>query len=167
MSEMISNPMRQIHELLDGLFIAEISNPFLQTHFILEARGTLGTTFGALNDMMFAITWFFFRYIWGFPYAFHNFECYRGSTFIYTLASVFIFLSTIWSIDLLVGLRDKVKGMCGAKQPMVVRLYDRFVNKLLTERSFQALYYGTALASITIIPLCMRLKALYWSDTSL
>ena len=61
-----------LHAMLDGILIGEISNPFLQTNLLLEARGVLAGKFAWINNTLLFATWMICRY----PHAWFRIEMF-------------------------------------------------------------------------------------------
>ncbi len=96
------------------------------------------------------------RNVWGVTYAIYNYTCLEGELSIYTLSSLFIFLSTFWSVEVLVKFKRMLNIVYTVNRPWWVSTYDSLVTKLTTKMSAMIVFHGTVFIIVMVIPLVVR-----------
>jgi len=91
-------------------------------------------------------------------YAIYNYTCVKGEISIYTLSSLFIFLSTFWSVEMLFMTKKYLNNLYPENKPWWAKVYDTFMLKFACNIYSKVAFHVMMFVFVMLIPLVMRLN---------
>ncbi len=85
------------------------------------------------------------------------FTCQRGNMLVYAIGSLFIFLSTFWSMEILLTVRNMLNDSYSAAKPKWVRAYNFIVTLVHTNLYAKLLCHGSVFVIVLVLPIVLRL----------
>lgn len=96
------------------------------------------------------------RNVWGVAYTIYSFTCLEGELSIYTLSSLFFFLSTFWSIAILLKVKKALVIEYAVHRPWWVSAYISLVESFTSSASARVIFHSLMFIIVMVVPLAIR-----------